>query len=80
MSKSPRAECPVCALIVPYGELKKDWRGIYVCDDCQDEPPVKVVAPVDAIALHHPKPFLDNYEAVENIEKSHRQNQKPTFS
>jgi hypothetical protein len=59
---SAKAQCPICGLVVKYHDLRKDWRGTWVCPDCldpqhpQERPPKNVV---DAIALQHPQPLRD---------------------
>jgi len=59
-----RAMCPVCGNVIPYMDLRRDWRGQFVCYDCDDEKPpqlLRVAPPADAQELHHPRPFLDKY-------------------
>lgn len=60
--KRAKAQCPKCGLVVRYQELVKDYRGVWVCPDCndpqhpQEKPPRRVV---DAVALRHPQPLQD---------------------
>lgn len=76
------AECPVCSLIVPYRTLVKDWRGVWVCPECNDDPPAILERgdiPADAEALHHPHPFLDDFPAEPNVDEHQNLNEKPTY-
>lgn len=77
------AECPVCSLIVPYRTLEQDWRGVWVCPECNDDPPApleRAEIPADAEALHHPHPFLNDFPAEPNVDESQPLNEKPTYS
>ena len=57
-----KAQCPICGIVVRYTELVKDWRGTWVCPECndpqhpQEKPPRNVV---DAVVLRHPQPLRD---------------------
>lgn len=57
-----KAQCPKCGLVVRYGDLVKDYRGTWLCSDCndpqhpQEKPPRRVV---DAVTLRHPQPLKD---------------------
>lgn len=76
------AECPVCSLIVPYRTLVEDWRGVWVCPDCDDEPPAvleRAEIPADAEGLAHPKPFLDDYPPEDNVDEHQNLNEKPVY-
>ena len=57
-----KAQCPVCGLVVKYLDLRKDYRGTWVCPDCLDPQHPQELPPrnvVDAIALRHPQPLRD---------------------
>lgn len=76
------AECPLCSQIVPYKTLARDWRGVWVCPDCDDDPPAalkRAAIPVDAEGLHHAHPFLDDYPPEDNVDEFQPMNERPTF-
>lgn len=55
--------CPVCGLPKKYTEGVKDWRGVFVCRDCNDLPPAfarKKKTYHDVIALENPRPITHN--------------------
>ena len=58
-----KAQCPICGLVVKYLDLRKDWRGTWVCPDCLDPQHPQEIPPknvVDAVTLKHPQPLRDN--------------------
>lgn len=59
-----KAVCDVCGLVVPYRQLRQQWRNqtrtsLWVCADCVDVQHPRLLGPVyDPQALHHPRPDL----------------------
>ena len=60
-----KAQCPICGDVILYKELKRDWRGVYVCPDCLDprHPQEHILVYADPEALEHPAPLLDTNTA-----------------
>lgn len=57
-----KAQCVICGLVVPYQSLMRDWRGTWVCRDCNDEPPSNIRVFTDAQALKHPQPLKETFD------------------
>ena len=57
-----KAQCPVCGLVGLYTELRQDWRGVWVCQDCWDprDPQETILSVSDAQILDHPAPLVDD--------------------
>jgi len=57
------AHCDRCGFKVPYKELRREWNGWWVCDDCYDpkhanlDPAPK---PRQGESLEHPRPDRDD--------------------
>lgn len=59
--RNAKAQCPICALVVPYRDLVRDWRNQRVCRDCYDprHPQERPVRVTDPEGLEHPRPLQD---------------------
>ena len=59
--KHAKAQCTICGLVDKYLNLRQDWRGVWVCQDCWDprHPQETILSVADAEILHHPAPLLD---------------------
>lgn len=62
-----KAQCVVCGLVVPYQSLVRDWRGVWVCSDCNDERPADIITYVDAQQLRHPQPMKETFDPPEQL-------------
>jgi hypothetical protein len=60
--KFAKAICDRCGDKMNYSDLKKEWTGLRVCEECLDEEdPLEFPTnfPVDAESLHNPRPDND---------------------
>lgn len=59
--KYAKAQCPICGLDKKYTDLRKDWRGAWVCKDCVDMKPFHPTPKPDPREgrLCHPAPLVD---------------------
>lgn len=67
-----KAQCPVTGDVVPYGEMRQDWRGVWVSPEGLDPRHPLDVPTIfdDPETLHHPAPLLDQgtTDAVTQLE------------
>jgi hypothetical protein len=56
-----KAECPICGLIKTHSDFNYDYRGAYVCNDCNDEAPwwYKQKVFSDPQGIRNPRPPLE---------------------
>jgi hypothetical protein len=67
--RKAKAQCPICGDVILYPGLVRDWRGVYVCPDCNDprNPQEHIHVYADPTALEHPRPLLDTESRDANV-------------
>lgn len=48
--------CDRCGMDYRRSEIKKEWTGLMVCDDCWDPRPIYRATPSDKISVSDPRP------------------------
>lgn len=65
--KYARSICPICGLEYPYLSMLRDWRGVWVCPECNDAPPSPIRMYTDAQGLKRPQPPRETFDNPEQL-------------